>query len=168
MITRADIQAVIGLEHGPSAVATILDWIRRDDPKAITLAARLVGAPVSFSLGVTYVARYPFVLARTHWEKWHVVPWTAVRRVEALGSIAILAAFTQRHHLHGMELNRLHVGAAGSHRSPTDTDRLLEAMVTDGEIEPADMAVDAWLHGMRPDAHKSTFQLGPGVVSAAA
>lgn len=153
MITRANIQLVIGTMHGPSEVATILDCIRRDDSGGLATAASLAGTSVHVGLGLRFVADCPQTLIRTLWGRWHVVPLAVARRVETLGALAILEALSRRPVLHGMDLNRLHVSATAKHQSPADTTHLLEEMVRAGEIESAGQ----WL-----------FQLTPGMVVAAA
>ena len=144
MITRRDVLSVIGPDHSPSDVAWVLDCIRHDDPHALIVAARLRGTRVLDGLGTQFVAGGPRTLVYTQWGQWLVAPLSLVHRAEALAAVAIVQALPSTV---GMELNRLHVSASGSHRTVDDTAHLLTTLVMDGEIEPTGMDPDTWLYG---------------------
>lgn len=144
MITRREVLSVIGPDHNPTDVAAILDCIRQDDPHALVIAARLRGTRVLEGLGTQFVAGCPRTLVRTQWAEWLVVSLALVHRAEAVAAIAIVRAIPSTV---GMELNRLHVHASGSHRTVADTAHLLATLVMDGAIEPTGMDPDDWLYG---------------------
>ena len=149
MITRRDIVSIVGPKQGASAIACVLDAIRRDDLAALATVARMTGSHVARGLGVQFVADLQMTLARTWWDEWIVVRGALVHRAEGLAAIAIVNAIPSTV---GMELNCLHVSASVSHRTVWDTAHLLASLVMDGEIEPTGIDSDTWLFGVESHA----------------
>ena len=154
MITRRDILTVIGSDKGPSEVATVLDCIRRKDARALTKVADICDCKVLRGLGVSFVGGLKQTLVRTQWGEWAIVPLSLVHRSEALGAIAIVRALPRAC---GMELNRIHVSAAGEHRGKVDTANLLSLLVMDGEITPIGVDASDWLYGASDHANDPEY-----------